>query len=173
MNHPFFIQAIIYVVCLALRFVYEHLKEAEKIKPESKPVFAIIFTVMCVLWTDWFILCLSDPFRVIAPAWVHWIGFGLFILGTISALGAFIQLRGVENIQHLVTTGLFKKFRHPMYNGFILWIVGWSIYHGAIVSLSIGLMGIGSVLWWRHLEEQRLEIQFDEAYKQYRLTSWF
>ncbi len=37
-----------------------------------------------------------------------------------------IQLKGLENINHLVTTGLFSKIRHPMYDGFILWILGWA-----------------------------------------------
>ena len=43
-----------------------------------------------------------------------------------------------------------------MYTGFVLWILGWSTYHGAIVSLAIGLVGIANILYWRRLEEARL-----------------
>jgi protein-S-isoprenylcysteine O-methyltransferase Ste14 len=68
---------------------------------------------------------------------------------------------------------LFTKIRHPMYVGFIAWILGWSIFHSAIISLAIGLIGIVSVLWWRRLEEARLEVQFGASYQQYRLTTWF
>jgi protein-S-isoprenylcysteine O-methyltransferase Ste14 len=89
------------------------------------------------------------------------------------AVVALIQLRGVENIDHLVSTGLFKKLRHPMYTGFILWIIGWGPYHSAILSLGIGLVGIAGILWWRHLEDVRLEVQFGSRYQQYRLTTWF
>jgi protein-S-isoprenylcysteine O-methyltransferase Ste14 len=60
-----------------------------------------------------------------------------------------------------------------MYVGFISWLLGWSIYHSALISLLIGLIGIVSVLWWRHLEERRLEVQFGSSYQQYRLTTWF
>jgi protein-S-isoprenylcysteine O-methyltransferase Ste14 len=60
-----------------------------------------------------------------------------------------------------------------MYTGFILWILGWSIYHGAILGLGIGLIGIANILWWKHLEDVRLEVQFGSAYQQYRLTTWF
>jgi protein-S-isoprenylcysteine O-methyltransferase Ste14 len=153
--------------------VYELLKEARRINPESKPIFAFIFTSMCLLWVSWFSLCPMDPFRVDFPDSVRWIGLAIFIIGTLLAVGALIQLRGVENIDHLVTTGVFRKLRHPMYIGFISWILGWSIYHSGIISLALGLIGIASVLWWRHLEEARLEVQFGSSYQHYRLTTWF
>jgi hypothetical protein len=34
-------------------------------------------------------------------------------------------------------------------------------------------VGIASVLWWRHLEQARLEIQFAGTYQRYRLQTWF
>ena len=173
MDVTFLIPAVLFLLCLAIRAIYERLKEAHKINLESKPIFIMIFSVMCVLWISWFSLCPSDPFRIDVPPVLRWIGFAIFGFGLFLAFGALIQLRGVENINHLVTTGIFKKFRHPMYVGFISWIVGWSVYHGAFVSLTIGLVGIVSVLWWRHLEEIRLSVQFGNAYEQYRLLTWF
>ena len=173
MEKGFLIPAVLFILCLAIRSAYELLKEARRIDPESKPIFVFIFTSMCILWISWFSLCPSDPSPVDLPGPIRWIGLFIFIAGTMLAVGALVQLRGVENIDHLVTKGLFKKFRHPMYVGFISWIVGWSIYHGAMVSLAIGVLGIVSVLWWRHLEEVRLGIQFGTDYEQYRLTTWF
>jgi protein-S-isoprenylcysteine O-methyltransferase Ste14 len=128
---------------------------------------------MCILWVSWFSLCPADPSRLRLPDAIRWIGLAVVIGGTALAVGALVQLKGVENINHLVTTGLFKRIRHPMYAGFISWIVGWSIYHDGFISLVIGLVGIASVLWWRHLEEKRLAIQFGSSYRQYRLTTWF
>jgi protein-S-isoprenylcysteine O-methyltransferase Ste14 len=171
MDNGFLIPAVLFLLCLAIRSVYEVLKEARKINPESKPIFVLVLTSMCVLWVSWFSLCPMDPFRADLPGPVPWTGLGLFIIGTMLAVGALIQLRGVENIDHLVTTGVFRKIRHPMYVGFIFWILGWSIYHSAIVSLMIGLIGIASILWWRSLEEARLESQFGSSYDQYRLTT--
>jgi protein-S-isoprenylcysteine O-methyltransferase Ste14 len=173
MDNGFLIPAVLFLLCLAIRSVYEFLKEARKINPESKPIFAFVFTSMCVLWVSWFSLCPSDPFPVDLPDSVRWTGLAIFVVGTILAIGALIQLRGVENIDHLVTTGLFRKLRHPMYVGFMSWILGWSIYHSAIVSLAIGVIGLASVLWWRHLEEARLEVQFGSSFLQYRITTWF
>lgn len=173
MENSFLIPAVLFILCLAIRSLYEILKEARKINPESKPIFALIFTSMCTLWVSWFILCPSDPSHIDLPGSVRLTGLAVCIIGTILAVGALVQLRGVENIDHLVTTGLFKRIRHPMYLGFISWILGWSIYHSAWVSLAIGMLGIASVLWWRHLEDTRLEIQFPKEYQNYRLTTWF
>jgi protein-S-isoprenylcysteine O-methyltransferase Ste14 len=169
----FLIPTILFLACLAVRCLYELLKEAHKINSESKPIFAAMLMVMCILWVSWFNLCPLDPYQVGFPNPIRWFGFAIFAVGMVLAVGALIQLRGVENIGHLVTTGLFKKVRHPMYVGFIAWILGWSIFHSALVSLSIGLIGILSILWWMSLEEGRLEKQFGGAYKQYRLTTWF
>lgn len=173
MDNGFLIPVVLFLLSLAIRLEYELLKQARKIDPESKPIFVVVFSAMCILWVSWFILCPADPIRADIPDAIRWTGLAVFVAGSMLAVGALIQLRGVENIDHLVTTGLFRRIRHPMYVGFICWILGWSIYHGAIASLAIGAIGIASVLWWRHLEEGRLELQFGNSYTQYRLTTWF
>ena len=173
METGFLILALLFLLCLTLRSVYELLKEARKIDLENKPIFIAVFTAMMVLWVSWFNLCPMDPYRANLPDAVRWTGLAVFIIGTILAVGALVQLRGVENIDHLVTTGLFRKLRHPMYAGFIAWILGWSVYHDALLSLAIGSIGIANVLWWRHLEERRLEVQYGSTYHQYQRTSWF
>jgi protein-S-isoprenylcysteine O-methyltransferase Ste14 len=173
MDNEFLIPAVLFLVCLGIRSVYELLKEARRINLESKPIFISVFTAMCVMWVSWFALCPQDPFRINLADAVRWTGLAVFLAGTILAVTALIQLRGVENIDHLVNVGVFRKIRHPMYAGFISWIVGWSVYHGAVLSLGIGALGIASVLWWRRLEEERLEVQFGISYREYRLTTWF
>ena len=173
MDTSFLISAALFLLCLAIRGGYELLKEAGTVNMESKPVFAGVFAAMILLWLSWFTLCPADPFQIDFPPIVRASGLVVFLLGCILAVGALIQLRGVENIDHLVRTGLFKKIRHPMYMGFISWILGWSVYHRAGVSLGIGVLGIASVLWWRHREEARLQAQFGNEYQLYRQTTWF
>lgn len=163
----------IFLLCLAVRGTYELLKEAGRINLESTPLFVAIFSTMILLWTSWFTLCPLDPSKVALPEAVTLAGLAIVLSGTILAVGAFIQLRGVENINHLVTTGLFKRLRHPMYTGFISWIVGWGLFHGATTGLAIGAVGIVCILWWRHLEERRLGVQFGADYVRYRSTTWW
>jgi protein-S-isoprenylcysteine O-methyltransferase Ste14 len=173
MDDSYFILIITFIACIMIRTGYELLKDEGKINPESKIIFWIIFTVMCLLWASWFGMCPIDPYRINLPGAVRWIGFALSLTGLILFITAFLQLRGLENIDHLVTTGLFAKLRHPMYTGFILWILGWSIFHIAVVSFAAGLFGIGNILYWRYLEEVRLLAKYRETYRQYKKTTWF
>jgi len=173
MESTYLILILTFVVCLFVRTAYELLKEAGKVNPESKIIFAFIFTTMCTLWACWFALCPLDPFQVTIPDVLRWSGLSLFIVGMVLAFGALLQLKGLENIDHLVTTGLFTRIRHPMYTGFGLWILGWSTYHGAFASLAIGLVGIANIIYWRRLEDARLLAQYGDTYQQYRLTTWF
>jgi len=173
MANIYLILVVLFVVSLAIRSGYELLKEAGKVNPESKLIFAFIFTTMCTLWACWFGLCPLDPSPVNLPDPVRWSGFALFVVGMILAIGALLQLRGLENIDHLVTNGLFTRIRHPMYTGFTLWILGWSTYHGAIASLAVGLVGIANILYWRRLEDLRLLTRYGDTYHQYLQTTWF
>jgi protein-S-isoprenylcysteine O-methyltransferase Ste14 len=136
-------------------------------------IFAVVFAAMCLLWASWISLCPLDPFRFALPDIIQWVGLGMLIMGLGLAIGGVVQLRGLENINHLVTNRLFSKLRHPMYTGFILWILGWALYHGAVVSLIIGFVGIGNILYWRRLEEENLESWYGEDYRRYRQGTWF
>lgn len=161
------------LVGLGIRMIYELLKKTDKIDTEDKRIFLTVFLAMCLLLISWPIMCCWDPERFALPGVVRGLGLVLFISGSGLALGALIQLRGVENIDRLVTTGLFSRFRHPMYSGFILWITGWVIYYGAIFSSILGLISIGSVLLWRRFEEENLISRYGAVYETYRKSTWF
>jgi protein-S-isoprenylcysteine O-methyltransferase Ste14 len=173
MNTNYFVFLGIYLGCLIARTCYELLKKTGKVNPKSTIAFAVIFTVMCLMWISWFNMGRLDLWRLALPNIVRWVGLCIVMAGMGLAIGAFIQLRGLENIDHLVTTGLFSKLRHPMYTGFILWILGWAIFHGAVVSLVVGFVGIGNILYWRRLEDGNMEEMYGEVYKKYRQKTWF
>ena len=173
MNTAYLVFLSLYLSSLIIRTGYELLKKAGRVNPKSVIIFAVVFAAMCLLWASWFSLCPLDPFRFALPDIVRWMVLGVVIVGLGLAIGGVVQLRGLENINHLVTTGLFSKLRHPMYTGFILWILGWAIYHGAVVSLVIGFVGIGNILYWRRLEEENMESWYGEDYRGYREGTWF
>jgi methanethiol S-methyltransferase len=173
MDYNYLILVVLFVASLMIRSGYELLKDLNKINPENKLIFAFIFLTMSTLWACWFGLCIFDPYRVSLPVAVKWGGLALFAGGMFLAIGALLQLRGLENIDHLVTTGLFSRIRHPMYTGFILWILGWSTYHEAIASLAVGLIGVANILYWRRLEDARLLAQYGNIYQQYKQKTWF
>ena len=173
MNTYYLVFLGLYLGSLIIRTGYELLKKAGRVNPKRMIIFAVVFAAMCLLWASWFSLCPLDPFRFALPDIVRWVGLGMLIMGLGLAIGGVVQLRGLENINHLVTTGLFSKLRHPMYTGFILWILGWALYHGAVVSLVIGFVGIANILYWRRIEEENLESWYGEDYRRYRQGTWF
>ena len=142
---------------MIIRAIYEELKKTGRVSPENRVTLSIVFLAMCLMWASWFNMCALDPLRVPLPPVVGWIGYGTFLVGLVLAIGATIHLRGIENIDNLKTKGLFSKIRHPMYLGFILWIFGWAIYHGAIASLFLRFVAGGYSFYWQRLEKRELE----------------
>lgn len=173
MNRTYFVVAGLCAVGLVIRTTYELLKERGKVETKNRAIFAVVFVAMIAMLASWPLLCPLDPKRVAVPAVVRWLGLGTVTAGVALAVGALVQLRGLENIDHLVTTGLYSRLRHPMYAGFLLWIAGWVVAHGALLSLALGLVAIGNVLYWRRLEEGALESCYGEAYRAYRRDTWF
>lgn len=173
MYTEFLVLIVVYVTCLITRSTYEVFKKAGRVNLKNKVLFSLIFSVMCLMWVSWFMMCRVDPYAINLPVSVKWIGFGVFLVAWGLALGALMQLRGLEDIDHLVTGGLFSKLRHPMSTGFILWIVGSSVYHGAAVSLSVGVLGIINILYWRRLEDASMESRYGNLYREYRKGTWF
>jgi protein-S-isoprenylcysteine O-methyltransferase Ste14 len=163
----------LHLAALSVRTSYELLKDAGKVDPRSQALFSMILLDMIVLWASWFAACAMDPFRLVLPGIVHLAGIAILGVGIVLAVGALIQLRGVENIDHLVTEGFFRRIRHPMYLGFTLWILGWALFQGAVAGLALGLVGIANIFFWRRLEEQHLEAQYGETYRAYRARTWF
>lgn len=163
----------LYLAALAVRTGYELLKKAGKVDPRNQALFVMILVDMIVLWASWFTACSMDPARLVLPAVARRAGLAVLVVGLVLAVGALIQLRGVENIDHLVTTGLFGVVRHPMYLGFILWILGWAVFQGSVVGLALGLVGIVNIFLWRRLEERHLEARYGDAYRTYRAGTWF
>ena len=173
MNHEFPVFLGLFAAGLVVRMVYERLKLAGRVDIRNRLVFAVVFTGMCLMWMGWFGLVPEDPVKVALPGPVKGLGLGITGLGVALAVGAFVQLRGLEDIDRLVTTGLFSRIRHPMYTGFLLWIPGWMLAHGAVASLVPGIAGAAGILYWQRLEEAAVEERFGEAYRTYRRGTWF
>lgn len=172
MHAEFLVWLGLYFCGMAIRGGYEHLKKTGRIQRLTKSIFVVIFIAMCMMWASWFSMCPLDPWQLQLPDSLRFVGFGMFILGLILAVGTFIQLRGLEDINRLVTVGLFAKLRHPMYAGFVLWIIGWALYHGAVISFAAGLIGIANIVYWARMEETAMLSKFGDAYRRYRRTTW-
>jgi protein-S-isoprenylcysteine O-methyltransferase Ste14 len=163
------------IVCLIthiVRLVYEILKYRKKLIP-SRGSFIVILVNMILLWMSWFILCSQDTSRIQFPGILQYFGFSLVVIGLLMFLIAFATIKSLENYDgDLITRGIYSKIRHPMYVAFILWLIGWPIYCGSVISLILAILFTSNVLFWRHLEETELLKRFS-TYTDYRKTTWF
>jgi protein-S-isoprenylcysteine O-methyltransferase Ste14 len=172
MNSPYTVVLALCLSGLGIRVIYEELKKAGKIDPKNKLTFAVVVMGMSLFLPSWALLGLLDPWRVDPPAVINWLGVLMVIAGALLAVAGLIALRGVENIDHLVTGGLFRYLRHPMYTGFILFILGWIVLNGALMSLIPAAVSIACILYWIRLEEAALIKAYGDVYRNYRKKTW-
>ncbi len=171
-NDKFILLVVVCVLTHIVRAVYEVLKH-KKIIAAGKLSFAIIFTNMAVLWISWFLLCGADVYKINLPAVVKYIGIALTLLGAGLFFTALFTIKTLETYSgDLITKGIYSKVRHPMYLGFICWLLGAPLFFNGVLSLALAVIFIANVLFWRHLEEIELEKRF-AGYKEYKLKTNF
>jgi protein-S-isoprenylcysteine O-methyltransferase Ste14 len=121
------------------------------------------------------------PFRP-AQAW-------LGVLAALAALAMFhlthralgrnwsVSLE-VRETHKLVTEGVYRQVRHPMYTAFWLWAVAQALLLPNWVAGLAGLVGFGTLYFFRIGREERLMVDtFGDAYRAYmartaRLVPW-
>jgi protein-S-isoprenylcysteine O-methyltransferase Ste14 len=168
----FIILVLVCTVTHIIRAVYEILKHKKKIKA-NRLSFIIVFTNMLLLWASWFALCLLDIRRINVPDSIRYSGIVLVVLGIVVFLTGLLTIKTLETYEgDLITNGIYSKIRHPMYLGFILWLIGMPLYSGGLVSFVLCVIFILNVLFWRYLEEIELEMRFP-AYKEYKKKTIF
>jgi protein-S-isoprenylcysteine O-methyltransferase Ste14 len=164
---------ILLIVCVSthiIRTAYEILKHKQTLNP-GKLSFVIIFTNMVILWVSWILLCSYDIYKIYLPAAIRYLGLSISGIGFVFFVTGLFTIKTLESYDgDLIKTGIYSKIRHPMYSGFILWLLGFPIFFRAGFSLILSLLFIGNILFWRHLEEKELEKRFP-SYPDYKKTT--
>ena len=171
-NKTFLILVIVCIITHLIRTVYEILKH-KKILKANTVSFVIMFANMFILWVSWVALCLNDIERIALPGIIRYTGVLLIGTGIVIFLMALFTIKTLESYEgDLITKGIYSKIRHPMYSGFILWLIGFPVYYGAVYAFFLSFIFIANILLWRHLEEKELVERFP-AYKDYRKLTLF
>ncbi len=69
----------------------------------------------------------------------------------------------------LVTNGIYKYIRHPMYSAIWLWVICQALLLQNYIAGFSGILGFGLLYFFRiHREEKMMEQQFGEQYVAYR-----
>ena len=79
----------------------------------------------------------------------------------------------IRQTHRLVTTGVYRHVRHPMYAAFFLWAVAQALLLPNWVAGPAGLVGFGILFGLRVGHEERMmEATFGDAYRAYASRTW-
>jgi protein-S-isoprenylcysteine O-methyltransferase Ste14 len=111
------------------------------------------------------------PFRPI-QAWIGAAVFGasllLFQLVHQQLAGNWSVTLEIRKRHTLVTTGLYRHIRHPMYSAFWLWALAQALLLPNWIAGSAGLVGFGTLFFGRLWREERLMTEtFGDDYRAY------
>jgi protein-S-isoprenylcysteine O-methyltransferase Ste14 len=79
------------------------------------------------------------------------------------------SVKPLEESTALITTGLFRVTRHPMYLGFVLILLGIAMLMGSLTPyLVVLIFAVFMEIIFIRFEEKKLEAAFGEAWLDYR-----
>ena len=112
-------------------------------------------------------------------AWIGWVGAGLFAYSIYllylshADLGKnWSPVLGIKEEHTLVTTGIYKYVRHPMYTAHLLWAVAQIlILHNWIAGYSFIVVMVPHILLRVKKEEALLIEQFGQEYDDYKKST--
>ena len=137
------------------------------------------FMLFIPLFLGWFIIMPLDAVRfgwtVPFPLWIELVGglsfipsfyfiFMSFVENTFLSPNVRIQK---ERKQKLVDTGVYGIVRHPMYLGFVFWMIGGPLLVSSLWGLLLGFMS-SFALAIRIMGEEKMLVKELKGYKAYR-----
>jgi protein-S-isoprenylcysteine O-methyltransferase Ste14 len=140
------------------------------------PLVAVLFIVLAYI-LGYFI---RFPFAI--PRLIQYIGLALTFIGILLGIAAFLEFRKARttvdphgSTKHLVTSGIFRFSRNPIYLGFLLMVIGLPLNSGLIWGLVLApfyMMTMSRLVIER--EEAYLQKKFKNQYTDYtsRVRRW-
>ncbi len=98
---------------------------------------------------------------------------GVLRVGPMFLLGPrFTWPVAAQSGHRLLTSGLYRRIRHPSYAGGLLGMAGWSLVFRSGVGLGLTLLVVPAVVSVIRAEEALLIIEHGESYADYRRRTW-
>lgn len=136
----------------------EKQKDSPEIHKNIHPPFVALFYIFIAMMIGRFV---PMPFEI--PTMVQNIGLGLTFIGFLLGVGAFLEFRRARttldphgSVKTLVTGGIYKLTRNPIYLGFLLMVIGFPLTFGSLWGVVVAPFFIVTL--------SRLVIEKEEAY---------
>lgn len=103
--------------------------------------------------------------------WHSLVGGVIFFVGGYFGLAPSLYIRPVtmaEKGMPLVTTGLYRRVRNPIYLGEILLCFGWAIIHRSVIGVALVPLWWAGLLFLITIEEESLERALGQTYLTYK-----
>jgi protein-S-isoprenylcysteine O-methyltransferase Ste14 len=133
----------------------------------ARVVFAVIFILLVRSRVLGETSTTKDP-------WLQAIGLVVFLLGLALAIWARVNLGGnwgmpmTEKVEpDLITTGPYRRVRHPIYSGIILAMIGTTIAVSVYWLVAVAVIGVYFVIS-AFAEERFMVTRFPDAYPRYQ-----
>ena len=171
MKIEYIIWSSVCLISLILRTVYNIMKFRKHPVAQNKIVTVSTFVIMGIFWFSWFQMCFYDPVKMDIPNGLRYSGLTLFIGGVLLLIFSYLKIRGIE-AGEFARTGIYSRFRNPMYLGFIIWVIGFPVFLESLVTLISSIVWISFFIQWKWLEEKELEKKYP-GYREYKKSTWF
>jgi len=99
------------------------------------------------------------------------IGILLFVLGFILTIFAFFKIGTIPSVRkksNLITTGVYKLVRHPIYSGTLISVLGWTILLKSIISIVYFPFLFLLYFLGTFVEERTIIEQYGDQYLDYK-----
>ncbi|MBW2991655.1 isoprenylcysteine carboxylmethyltransferase family protein [Candidatus Woesearchaeota archaeon] len=109
------------------------------------------------------------------PDWIGWVGAVLFFLAALMLWKVHLDLGrnwtptpGIRKEHKLITDGIFKHIRHPMYSAHILWAIAQILMlHNWIAGYSFIITSLPFYIIRIRSEEKMMLEEFGDKYREY------
>lgn len=176
-RHIIYISGLVLLILIRVPFSKKYSKNAKK--GEKTPIEALFLILLLIGFQIIPIIYLGTDFfhfaDYVSPDWTVYVSIPFVITGIYVFFRSHFDLREnwsplvfTDEKQRLITTGIYKYFRHPMYGSHIYWFIAQGLLlPNYVAGLSGAVLMIPFLVYRIPREEKAMLNHFGEEYKRY------
>ena len=99
------------------------------------------------------------------------IGFALLVVSQLTLFRNYSSFLVIHKDHQLITHGIYRFTRNPMYLGVLMFLIGWTVYAASLYGFLTSLVLIPIFLNRVRMEEKMLADYFQDSFRNYKKTT--